>query len=262
MQKTIVKRSPDEPDNDYAAFTAALAKRVYGSNSKIKSIIRDLTVTQKPKQGRKRQTLEETLKNIGDAFNRLFPKSDGMLTDEKRDEIARNIEAFWKNWDEAKAEKAADACPIDKPCGEHQNEYADKICDFLHIDSDFQRHRIKRIPVDVAMFLLDGIEKRLERERKEHSIKQKETNQSDKPCEEQKAEDNSNTRELTLEEKSYLNWEQSDLNDKARAQYEAHKLDMWTCPKCGKAYPWQNGQKGRFAFCFKCNTAGQEKAEQ
>ena len=45
--KTIVKRSPDEPDNAYAAFTAALGIKVFGSNSKLKRIIKDKTVEQK-----------------------------------------------------------------------------------------------------------------------------------------------------------------------------------------------------------------------
>lgn len=37
--KTIVKRAEDEPDSDYAAFTAALAIKIYGSNSKLKRIV-------------------------------------------------------------------------------------------------------------------------------------------------------------------------------------------------------------------------------
>ena len=47
--KTVVKRSPDEPDNEYMAFTAALAKRVFGSNNAIKKIIKTKTEVQKPK---------------------------------------------------------------------------------------------------------------------------------------------------------------------------------------------------------------------
>lgn len=37
--KTIVKRADDEDDNDYIAFTAALAKRLFGSNSAVKKAI-------------------------------------------------------------------------------------------------------------------------------------------------------------------------------------------------------------------------------
>lgn len=37
--KTIVKRAEDEPDNDYAAFTAAFAIKMFGSNSALKRMI-------------------------------------------------------------------------------------------------------------------------------------------------------------------------------------------------------------------------------
>lgn len=47
--KTVVKRSPDEPDNEYAAFTAALAIRIFGSNSKVKKVIKTKTEEQKSK---------------------------------------------------------------------------------------------------------------------------------------------------------------------------------------------------------------------
>ena len=48
--KTIVKRSEDTEDNDYEAFTAALAIKVFGSNSALKRIIKNKTVQQKPKK--------------------------------------------------------------------------------------------------------------------------------------------------------------------------------------------------------------------
>ncbi len=38
--KTIVKRSDDAEDDLYSAFCAALAKKVYGSNSQVKKILR------------------------------------------------------------------------------------------------------------------------------------------------------------------------------------------------------------------------------
>lgn len=47
--KTVVKRADDEEDNDYAAFTAALGIRLYGSNSALKRIV-ERTETQKPKK--------------------------------------------------------------------------------------------------------------------------------------------------------------------------------------------------------------------
>lgn len=39
--KTVVKLAEGDEPSDYAAFTAALAKKVYGSNSQIKAILRD-----------------------------------------------------------------------------------------------------------------------------------------------------------------------------------------------------------------------------
>ena len=49
--KTVVKRGKDEPDDTYAAFTAALAKKVYGSNSKLKRLIAKKMVYQDSKKG-------------------------------------------------------------------------------------------------------------------------------------------------------------------------------------------------------------------
>ena len=54
--KTVVKRSDDEPDNEYNAYLAALGKRIYGSNSALKRLIRDYTVVQKPKKHKKEAT--------------------------------------------------------------------------------------------------------------------------------------------------------------------------------------------------------------
>lgn len=51
--KTVVKRHADEPDNEYAAFTAALAIKVFGSNSQIKSVLRHETETVEPKGKKK-----------------------------------------------------------------------------------------------------------------------------------------------------------------------------------------------------------------
>lgn len=45
--KTVVKRAPDEPDNEYVAFTAALAIKIFGSNSALKRIIAEKTEEQK-----------------------------------------------------------------------------------------------------------------------------------------------------------------------------------------------------------------------
>lgn len=48
--KTIVKRAPDEPESDYAAFTAALGIRVFGSNSALKRIVESAEVQGKKKK--------------------------------------------------------------------------------------------------------------------------------------------------------------------------------------------------------------------
>lgn len=49
-EKTIVKRADGEPDNTYVAFTAAFAKRFFGSNSALNKMIQNRTVYQKPKE--------------------------------------------------------------------------------------------------------------------------------------------------------------------------------------------------------------------
>ena len=45
--KTIVKLSDGEEDNAYAAFTAALAIKIFGSNSKLKKIVKTKMEEQK-----------------------------------------------------------------------------------------------------------------------------------------------------------------------------------------------------------------------
>lgn len=53
--KTIVKRAEGEPDNDYAAFTAALAIKVYGDNSKVNRIVRMTETVEKRKKKKKQK---------------------------------------------------------------------------------------------------------------------------------------------------------------------------------------------------------------
>lgn len=57
-EKTIVKRAADEPDNDYAAFTAALGIKLFGSNSALKRMIERKTVQQKPKEKNKNTAVQ------------------------------------------------------------------------------------------------------------------------------------------------------------------------------------------------------------
>ena len=45
--KTIVKLSEGEDDNAYAAFTAALGVKIFGSNSKLKKMVQTKTEEQK-----------------------------------------------------------------------------------------------------------------------------------------------------------------------------------------------------------------------
>lgn len=49
--KTIVKRSKGEKDDIYVAFCAALAKKLYGNNSKIKRMLNEKTVYDTKKKG-------------------------------------------------------------------------------------------------------------------------------------------------------------------------------------------------------------------
>lgn len=54
--KTIVKRKKGEKEDPYYAFTAALAKKIYGNNSRIKGILESKTIdeTKKYKNGAKK----------------------------------------------------------------------------------------------------------------------------------------------------------------------------------------------------------------
>ena len=49
-EKTIVRRAEDEAESTYAAFTAAVAIRLYGNNSKLKKMLEQKTVEQKPRK--------------------------------------------------------------------------------------------------------------------------------------------------------------------------------------------------------------------
>lgn len=66
--KTIVKRAPDEPESDYAAFTAALGIRVFGSNSALKRIVESAEVQGKKKKKSKTTKVGEPFDKVGEAF--------------------------------------------------------------------------------------------------------------------------------------------------------------------------------------------------
>ncbi len=48
--KTVVERAEGEPDSAYAAFTAALAIKIYGSNSRVRKIVETTEEPQKKKK--------------------------------------------------------------------------------------------------------------------------------------------------------------------------------------------------------------------
>ena len=78
--KTIVKRAPDEPESDYAAFTAALGIRVFGSNSALKRIVESAEV-----QGKKKKKKKEEPDKVTQAFDKVgesFCKSAVALIEE------------------------------------------------------------------------------------------------------------------------------------------------------------------------------------
>ena len=49
-EKTVVKLMEGDTYDEYAAFTAALAKRIWGSTSRVKRALKDATVEQKEKE--------------------------------------------------------------------------------------------------------------------------------------------------------------------------------------------------------------------
>lgn len=51
--KTVVKCGKDDTPDDYDAFTAALAIKIFGSNSQVKKIIKTTTEIQQKKKGDK-----------------------------------------------------------------------------------------------------------------------------------------------------------------------------------------------------------------
>lgn len=92
-----------------------------------------------------------------------------------------------------------------------------------------------------------------------------------KPTEDQ-AEDACPIDKPCKQEKSSMDYEYQsvvgDLNDLAKQQYAEFQKnqnntasDMWTCPQCGKQYQWQHSNKGRYAFCPKCQLASKIDAE-
>lgn len=66
--KTIVKRAEDEAESDYAAFTAALGIKCYGSNSALKRLVASAEVQGKKK---KKQKEASPLKPIANKLSKI-----------------------------------------------------------------------------------------------------------------------------------------------------------------------------------------------
>lgn len=82
-KRTTVKLSDDDIYDEYSAFCAALAKRIYGSNSRIKKIIQTqgrFSRSKEEKKARKKERKERAemksastaLKNLNDALRSIF----------------------------------------------------------------------------------------------------------------------------------------------------------------------------------------------
>ena len=81
--KTIVKRAPDEQESDYAAFTAALGIKCFGSNSALKRIVESAEVQNKKKK-KKRAEESEFDKSEFDKIGRAFTEASKALALELR----------------------------------------------------------------------------------------------------------------------------------------------------------------------------------
>lgn len=86
--KTIVRRSNNDPDDIYMAFTAALAKKIFGSNSAVKRVIRDKTNEHQPKKKKNNASFDA----VSDCFRTLakvanqFPMPGETVNSGKEDE--------------------------------------------------------------------------------------------------------------------------------------------------------------------------------
>ena len=73
--KTVVKRAADEKDSDYIAFTAALGKKIFGSNSKLTRFIKSKIEYQITK---KEERIEQAKKSFSDLLwaSQTYTKTD------------------------------------------------------------------------------------------------------------------------------------------------------------------------------------------
>lgn len=92
--KTIVKRASDEPQSDYAAFTACLGIRAYGSNSALKRLVASAEVQGKKKKKKKDPTTSEEVREritqgFAQARKDMREKEDEAAVDEWLDRIEK-----------------------------------------------------------------------------------------------------------------------------------------------------------------------------
>ena len=66
--KTVVKRAEDEPESDYAAFTAALGIKCYGSNSAVKRIVGRTETQKRKKKKQENDALADAISKIKQAL--------------------------------------------------------------------------------------------------------------------------------------------------------------------------------------------------
>ena len=119
--KTIVKRSDDTADDLYSAFCAALAKKIYGSNSQVKKILRMADIQ---------------------------PMSD-RLRKKEAEEYKRQLEARRAREEAERPQKILDEYidkdPIGTAMEEHKAELQKRLAE--QINEGISKRRRRRVPV-------------------------------------------------------------------------------------------------------------------
>ena len=92
--KTVVKRSHDEPDNDYNAFLAALGIKIFGSNSQLKKIIKEQTVVQKPKKAKDVCPIDKPCENTINPVAAIFKAMENAERKEQKSTIGHDLDAL------------------------------------------------------------------------------------------------------------------------------------------------------------------------
>lgn len=73
-EKTVVKLMEGDTYDEYAAFTAALAKKIFGSTGYVKRVLKDVTVEQKKKE-LEFKSWKEWAEHINNLFNDAMAKA-------------------------------------------------------------------------------------------------------------------------------------------------------------------------------------------